>query len=166
AGTLQLGNGGAGGGLAGNITDNAALIFNRADNFVYGGLLGGSGDLTKQGAGKLTLTGDNSFSGSVTISDGTLALAGGGQLSTPLLNNATFEVSDGAASHTVGAITGTGTTQVLGAGQIISPSITQGTLIIGGAAAAGAGQPIPEPGTFLLLAMAGLAILGAVRRRQ
>ncbi|MBN2580105.1 MAG: autotransporter-associated beta strand repeat-containing protein, partial [Pirellulales bacterium] len=39
AGTLQFGNGGAGGGVAGNITDNAALIFNRADSFTYSGAL-------------------------------------------------------------------------------------------------------------------------------
>ncbi|MBN2579462.1 MAG: autotransporter-associated beta strand repeat-containing protein, partial [Pirellulales bacterium] len=163
---LQLGNGGAGGGLAGNITDNAALIFNRSDNFTYGGLLGGGGDFTKQGAGKLTLTGDNSFSGSVVIGDGTLALAGGGQLSTSILNNAVLEISDGVASHTVGAITGTGTTQVLGTGQLISPSITQGTLIIGGSAAGSGAQPVPEPCTLLLLSIAGLAILKAVLRRK
>ncbi|MBN2580104.1 MAG: autotransporter-associated beta strand repeat-containing protein [Pirellulales bacterium] len=135
-------------------------------NAIVSAPLAGSNGLTKEGMGKLTLTGDNTFSGGATIHHGTLALAGGGQLSTSILNNAAFEISDGVASHAVGAITGTGTTQVLGAGQLISPSITQGTLSIGGSAAGSNAHPVPEPSLLLLLTTAGLGILWAMKVRK
>src|SRR5262249_4036108 len=37
AGTLQIGNGGTTGSVAGNIVDNAALVFNRSNALTYGG---------------------------------------------------------------------------------------------------------------------------------
>ena len=43
AGMLQLGNGGTTGSVAGNIVDNAALIFNRSDALTYGGVISGTG---------------------------------------------------------------------------------------------------------------------------
>ena len=58
AGTLQLGNGGTTGSVAGNIVDNAALVFNRSDVLTYGGVISGTGTLTKIGTGTLILTGD------------------------------------------------------------------------------------------------------------
>ena len=43
----------------------------------YGGALGGSGSLTKIGAGVLTLLGSNTLPGNTTVTGGTLQLAGG-----------------------------------------------------------------------------------------
>ena len=60
AGTLQIGDGGATGGLAGNVANNGALIFNRSDDIAYAGSLSGSGATRKLGAGTLTLSGDSS----------------------------------------------------------------------------------------------------------
>ena len=51
AGTLQLGNGGTTGSVAGNIVDNAALVFNRSDALTYGGVISGTGSLTQAGTG-------------------------------------------------------------------------------------------------------------------
>ena len=51
AGTLQLGNGGTTGSVAGNIVDNAALTFNRSDTLTYGGVISGTGSLTQAGTG-------------------------------------------------------------------------------------------------------------------
>ena len=45
AGTLQIGNG-ATGSIVGDITDNAALIFNRTGTLSYGGAISGSGTVT------------------------------------------------------------------------------------------------------------------------
>ena len=42
-GTLQIGNGGATGSVAGNITDNAALVFDRTNVLTYAGVISGSG---------------------------------------------------------------------------------------------------------------------------
>lgn len=77
AGTLQIGNGSSSGSIAGNIVDNAALVFNRSGTLSYGGIISGTGTLTKTGSGTLTLTGANTYTGATTVSGGTLALAGG-----------------------------------------------------------------------------------------
>jgi autotransporter family porin len=79
-GTLQIGDGGATGYVTGNIVDNAALIFNRSGELTYGDTISGSGSMTKLGTGKLTLTGVNTYTGDTTVSDGTLAIVGRGQI--------------------------------------------------------------------------------------
>ena len=68
AGTLQIGNGG-GSGLPGTgvITNNAALVFNRSNDFTVANVITGSGTLTKLGAGVLTLTGNSSFTNTVAV---------------------------------------------------------------------------------------------------
>ena len=58
--------------LQGNITDNAQLIFDQASNGTYGGIVSGTGSLTKAGNGTLTLTGANTYIGGTTVSAGTL----------------------------------------------------------------------------------------------
>ena len=50
AGTLQVGNGGTTGSIAGNVIDNAVLAFNRTDSVTYGGVVSGTGTLTQAGA--------------------------------------------------------------------------------------------------------------------
>ncbi|WP_195912992.1 autotransporter-associated beta strand repeat-containing protein, partial [Legionella pneumophila] len=74
SGTLQIGAGGTVGSIAGNILNNAALIFNRSNALTYAGVISGTGTLTKLGAGVLTLTGNHTFSGDTTISAGTLSI--------------------------------------------------------------------------------------------
>jgi autotransporter-associated beta strand protein len=49
AGTLQIGNAGATGSVTGDIVDNAALVFNRTARVTYGGVISGTGSLTKIG---------------------------------------------------------------------------------------------------------------------
>jgi autotransporter-associated beta strand protein len=73
-GVLQIGNGGTTGSIAGDVVNNATLIFNRSDASTYSGTINGTGAVTKQGGGTLTLAGANSYSGGTTISDGVLAL--------------------------------------------------------------------------------------------
>ncbi|MBO1012096.1 autotransporter domain-containing protein [Achromobacter sp. SD115] len=83
SGTLQVGDGGTSGAVAGNIVNNGSLVFNRADDIRYAGALSGSGAMAKAGAGSLVLTGDSSaYAGAAQLSAGTLQVDGklGGQL--------------------------------------------------------------------------------------
>ena len=74
SGVLQVGAGGTTGSIAGNLVNNASLVFNRSDASNYSGVISSSGTLTKQGTGTLTLSGNNTYTGGTTISDGVLAL--------------------------------------------------------------------------------------------
>ncbi|MDI9654409.1 autotransporter-associated beta strand repeat-containing protein, partial [Burkholderia cenocepacia] len=75
-GTLQLGNGGTSGSVAGNVVDNGALIVNQSGNVTIASVLSGTGSLTQAGSGQLTLTGASTLSGPTTVSAGTLAVNG------------------------------------------------------------------------------------------
>ena len=76
AGTLQIGNGGTSGSIAGNVTDNGGLTFSRSDATSFAGLISGTGSVTQSGPGTLTLSGANSYSGATTVSAGTLLVNG------------------------------------------------------------------------------------------
>ncbi|RQR45360.1 autotransporter domain-containing protein, partial [Burkholderia sp. Bp9140] len=112
-GTLQLGNGGTSGSVAGDVVDNGALIFNQSANVMVANVLSGTGSLTQAGSGQLTLTGINTLSGPTTVGAGTLVVNGSlGQSSVTVQNGAT--------------LTGTGTV---------------GSLVVQGGAFAAASQP-------------------------
>jgi outer membrane autotransporter protein len=68
AGTLQ-GNTTS---LRNNITNNAAVVFNQTTNATYGGVMSGTGSLTKTGGGTLTLSGAHTYTGGTTVSAGVL----------------------------------------------------------------------------------------------
>ena len=84
AGTLQIGDGGTGGVLPGNVLIGGAvggstptLAFDRSDDVSYGGTITGQGQLSQRGAGVLTLTGDSSaFTGTAIAESGTLSVNG------------------------------------------------------------------------------------------
>ncbi|TPI12452.1 autotransporter outer membrane beta-barrel domain-containing protein [Mesorhizobium sp. B4-1-3] len=78
AGTLQVGDGGTAGSLAGNVTDNATLAFYRSDSLSFGGVISGTGSVNQIGSGTTILTAANTYSGGTTISAGTLQLGNGG----------------------------------------------------------------------------------------
>ncbi len=71
-GTLQIGDGTTDGSLAGDITDNAALVFDNVAALTFDGAIDGTGSLAKLGAGRLTLTGPDSRTGSTTAGGGGL----------------------------------------------------------------------------------------------
>ena len=80
AGTLQLGNGGFNSTISGTsaIVDNGALVFDRADSETTTAPISGNGSLSQIGSGTTVLTGTNTYTGSTTISTGTLQLGNGG----------------------------------------------------------------------------------------
>ncbi|MBZ9849786.1 autotransporter outer membrane beta-barrel domain-containing protein [Mesorhizobium sp. CA14] len=76
-GTLQIGDGGTAGSIAGNIVNNGTLSFNRSDAYTFAGEISGSGIIRQLGDGRTTLTGNSAgFTGATTIAAGTLAVNG------------------------------------------------------------------------------------------
>ena len=92
AGTLQVGNGGATGSIGtGPVTDNSSLIWNLSSSATFRGNITGTGTFVKTGTGELTLTSSNiSVAGSITISNGTLAVAGQVATNTVAFTGAVF----------------------------------------------------------------------------
>ncbi|MBF7731762.1 autotransporter-associated beta strand repeat-containing protein, partial [Pseudomonas sp. N040] len=76
------------------------------------GTLSGSGSLDKQGAATLSLTGANTYSGTTTVSDGTLSIGAGGttgQLgSGAVVNNSTLQINRSNAITLGNSISGSG----------------------------------------------------------
>jgi autotransporter-associated beta strand protein len=101
AGTLQIGDGGTTGSVLGNITNNAALIFNRSDAVTFGNVIGGSGTLKKLGAGTLALTAANTYAGGTNLDAGTIRLGNNAALGTGNLTIANAILQSGAADLTV-----------------------------------------------------------------
>ena len=78
------------------------LIFNHSDALTYSGVISGNGSLAKLGAGTLTLTGSNSYTGTTTVSGGTLAVTGSlsGSITVTTDNGGTMSLSgNGSLSH-------------------------------------------------------------------
>ncbi len=117
-GTLHVGTGGTSGTLVGNIVNNGALVFNRSDVAVYSGAISGTGTLQKNGAGILVLNGNSSsFSGSTSVSQGTLLLNSTAKLGGDLT------VASGATLAGTGSLGGTGSVTTIASGGTITTGL-------------------------------------------
>ena len=167
AGTLQIGNGGTTGSIAGTsgVTNNGALIYNRSNALAAAYVIGGTGTLEKLGAGTLTLTKTNTYSGTTTISAGTLQLGDGTTGNDGTIDNSPSIVNNAALAYNLfgtasysGSIGGTGSVTKLGAGtQTLSgPNsyvggtiVNAGTLLISGSGTLGTGSALTLGGGHL-----------------
>jgi autotransporter-associated beta strand protein/T5SS/PEP-CTERM-associated repeat protein len=146
-GTLQIGAGGTTGSIAGDVVNNSALVLSRSDASTYSGVISGAGAVTKQGAGTLTLLGNNSYTGGTTISDGTLQIGVGGttgSIAGDVVNNSALVLSRSDASTYSGVISGAGSLTKQGSGTLTlsgSNSYTGSTTISAGTLQIGAGGP-------------------------
>jgi outer membrane autotransporter protein len=101
AGTLQLGNGGTSGSIAGNVVNNGTFAINRSDTFTFGNVISGAGAFQQNGPGTTILTATNTYTGATTVNAGALVVNGS-------IANSAVTVNSGAllaGSGRVGAIT-------------------------------------------------------------
>ncbi|EKH9926902.1 fibronectin-binding autotransporter adhesin ShdA [Salmonella enterica subsp. enterica] len=118
--------------------------------------LSGSGSLMKTGTGELTLSGDNSYSGGTTITDGTLTADHADSLGTgAVANSGVLQVGEGELENTLsgsGSLVKTGTGELTLSGDNSysgATTITDGTLIAANVNALGSGN-IDNSGTLML----------------
>lgn len=99
-GTLQLGNGGSAGLVAGavNIQQQGTLAFDRADDISFDQLISGTGRLLHRGEGTTLLTRDNVYTGRTVIESGTLQLGASvaGGATSGWMGSSEVELHDGA----------------------------------------------------------------------
>jgi autotransporter-associated beta strand protein len=137
---------GLGGSVVGSTATNSVLTLSIASSNTFAGTLGGAGTnennlaLTKSGAGTLTLSGTNTYTGLTTISAGTLALSNGSALA----DTDAVSVSSGATlllnnSETIGSLTGAGAVN-LGVNTLTVGGDNTSQLAYSGAIAATAGS--------------------------
>jgi len=105
--------------LTGNTTFKAADAAGVSHNISLGGVLSGSGGLTKTGPGLLTLSGTNTYTGTTTISGGALAVNGS------LAGGSAVMVGNGGMLRGTGTVNGPATIQ---SGGMLSPGASVGTL--------------------------------------
>ncbi len=96
--------------LIGSIANNAALVFDQSFNGSNSAAISGSGTLTKTNSGTLVLGGNSTFTGNVSINQGTVAISSGSNLggtrsgATPnaiTIDNSTLLATNGAATITL-----------------------------------------------------------------
>jgi fibronectin-binding autotransporter adhesin len=143
AGTLQVGGGGAVGTLAGNVTNNGTLAFNRSDTYIYNGTIAGTGGVRQIGLGTTVLTAGHSYTGGTFITSGTLQLGAGGtsgMVSGNIVDNGTLAFNRADQITFNGTISGTGSVRQDGAGTTILTAANS----YGGATTVNAGKLMIE----------------------
>jgi autotransporter-associated beta strand protein len=127
SGVLMIGQGNPGepGSIVCDVLNNSVLDFNRVEDVSYGGAISGTGSLVKERAGKLTLTGANTFGGGTTVMAGTLVAANSTGSAT---GSGTVDVQDGAAVAGIGKMAGL---IQLEANAHLAPGMSIGTLTLG-----------------------------------
>ncbi len=152
---IGLGSLAGGGTSGGNVALGGGTLTAGIDDTstVYGGIISGTGGLTKIGGGTMTLSGNNSYTGTTTISGGTLRIGNSGTTgaiaSGNIVNNAALiwsRITGGTNTAIAGNISGTGTLTKSGNGTLTltgnntysgNTAVSAGTLQIGSNGTAG-----------------------------
>ncbi|TQV04142.1 hypothetical protein DB813_18245, partial [Xanthomonas perforans] len=113
--------------VQGDITNNAALVFNQTTGGVYAGAVSGTGSLEKTGSGVLQLLGANTYTGGTVISAGSL-VGNTTSLQGDVVDNATLIFDQASDGVFAGAVSGTGSVIKQGAGALtlVAPNTYSG----------------------------------------
>ncbi|WP_264385312.1 autotransporter family protein [Siccibacter colletis] len=102
--SLQLGTGsGSNASLEGDVENNGTLIFNQAEDYTWANAITGSGDVVKQDANTLTLSGNNSYTGNTELEAGTTLVAEGATLGATG-SSGTVTINSGATLASAGTV--------------------------------------------------------------
>ncbi|WP_250633919.1 autotransporter-associated beta strand repeat-containing protein [Pinirhizobacter soli] len=118
-GTLQLGDGGTTGSVAGNIVDNGTLAVNHSNDIFFLTPITGSGALVQRGAGRTVLSAANTYTGGTTINAGTLQVGNGftsGSIVGDVVDNGMLTFNRSNTLTFDGTISGMGAVTKLGSG--------------------------------------------------
>jgi autotransporter-associated beta strand protein len=160
--------------FAGDATLTASPVITTAVAGTFSGAIGDGGNafgLTKAGSALLTLSGDSTYTGSTTISAGTLQLGSGG--TTGSLATSGISIATGATLSTVRDGTLTLSAPITGAGSLTVNNVSSGTTVLSNATNAYTGATTittgalqvgsggtGKTGTGNVTAQSGSAILG------
>ena len=128
-GTLQLGNGGTTGSVKGDVLDNGVLAISRSGVVTQSeviiplstnpatGIITGSGSLEQLGPGTLVLTGNNGYTGTTTVSGGTLGIGMGGSIAASsgvdlTASGTRFDISGAGGNQTIRDLSGVAASEV------------------------------------------------------
>jgi autotransporter-associated beta strand protein len=105
------------------VTPSSVQFNNSLNTYTVSASMGGSASLSKFGTGTVNLSGANTYSGPMTIGQGTLAITGAGQLGSGnyaqnILNNGTFTYASSAMQTLSGDISGSGPLTMSGTGTL------------------------------------------------
>ena len=147
-GTETIGSLAGSGTVSSVVGGNYSFVIGGSDSTTFSGVINnGSGtvSLTKSGTGALTLSGTSTYSGTTTISGGTLVISGllgNGSYAASITNNASLAFSNSASQTLSGVISGSGTLTKAGPGTLTlsqANSYSGGTTITGGTVQISAG---------------------------
>lgn len=131
SGSLKVGNGGAEGSIAGDITNHGELIFDRGDDYSYANVISGNGNFIQQGNGRVFLDKSQTYTGTTDINNGALILTDNAQLESTAAVTVAEDALLGGYGGVNGDVTNDGVLAV--AGSISGLSNTDaGTFLIGG----------------------------------
>lgn len=152
-GTLQIGNGGTTGSLAGDVVNNANLVFNLSSTYAFTDAVTGNGAVAFTGGGTVLFSA--SYGGAVSVDDTNVQLASGSS------NASAFTLNQG------GVLSGTASIGALTAnsGSTVAPGYSPGTLTVNGPVAFNAGSTyavdIKAAGAHDLITAAGAVTLSS-----